>query len=251
MIDIHTHILPHLDDGAKDTATACAMLQTEKEQGVETVVLSSHYYGKKYSPARYIERRNAAYEHLKPKIPDGLQIRLAAEVHFTGFNMPAFDELCKLAIEGTDYILLEFPFMDDWKSGLLPALSDFVRGTGCTPIIAHVERYKEVKKNPLLVSELIHMGCLIQVNARAFLEKKDRSLAFALLKHGMVHCIGSDAHDTALRSPDMTAAKAEVEKAGFITEWEMAQNNMRRVIANEEVRLPISMPIRRFFGKYL
>ena len=57
MIDIHTHILPHIDDGAKDSATAIAMLNMEREQGVDTLLLSPHYYGKTRSPKEFLEKR--------------------------------------------------------------------------------------------------------------------------------------------------------------------------------------------------
>ena len=155
MIDIHTHILPHIDDGAKDTATALAMLHKEWEQGVEEVVLTSHFYGRHRSPEQFLEKRNAAFERLRLQLPEGLKVRLGAEVHFTGRNMPENEELCRLAIEGTNYILIEFPFTTAWTGELLDRLNDFILDTGYTPIIAHAERYSEIKKCPALISELV------------------------------------------------------------------------------------------------
>ena len=102
-------------------------------------------------------------------------------MHFTGINVPDYDELCKLAIEGTKYILIELPFVQKWTGRLLPALAVFAYDTGYTPIIAHVERYREVLKKPSIVSQLVDIGYLIQVNARAFTERKERKFAFALL----------------------------------------------------------------------
>ena len=60
MIDFHTHILPGIDDGAKDVSVSAAMLETEKEQGVNEIVLTPHYYGKFYSPTDFVRRRAAA-----------------------------------------------------------------------------------------------------------------------------------------------------------------------------------------------
>ena len=211
MVDIHTHILPHLDDGAKNTDMSVAMMKMLKKQGVETVVFTPHYYGKRTNPEIFLQRRNAMFEHVKPQIPDGLQVKLGAEVHFTGINMPENDEICKLALEGTKYILFEFPFTMAWTAELMTRLSDFIRDTDYTPIIAHVERYSEVQKKPALVSEFVKMGCLIQVNAPAFLNKREKKLAFALLKHGFVHCLGTDSHNMDNRSPDMLTAKTAVE----------------------------------------
>lgn len=251
MIDIHTHILPHIDDGAKDTATAVAMLQSEIAQGVDTVVLTSHYYGKKYSPQQFLKKRAQAFAHLQKQIPSGIAVRLGAEVHFTGMNMPPFEELCPLAIEGTKYILLEFPFTQRWTKSLLDEVANFISETGYTPIIAHVERYYEVQKTPLIATELVQMGCLLQVNAQSFLEKRERKLAFALVKHGLAHCVGSDTHDTEGRAPNFERAKKYLEKAGYSTWWESTQENMKTVLQGGHVRIECGKPIKKRFWKYL
>lgn len=251
MIDMHTHILPHIDDGAKDSTMSAFMLKKEAEQGVKTVVLTSHYYGRKHSPARFLERRASAFERIKGKIPEGLEVRLGAEVHFTGVNVAEHEELCKLAIEGTKYILIEFPFTEKWTYELLDKLADFIGETGYTPIIAHAERYREIQKRPAYITELIDMGCLIQINTQAFLNKKDKKLAYALLKKGMVHCLGTDTHDLDSRAPIYTEAKNAVEKAGFEAEWSMIQENMQKILANEETIVSPPKPLKKFFGKYL
>ena len=249
MIDFHTHILPHLDDGAKNTAMAVEMLGAEKVQGVTTVLCTPHYYGKRY-PDKFLSQRRAAYEHLKENIPDGITVRLGAEVHFTGINVPEYEQLCKLAIEGTTAILIELPFMEKWTDRLLPALADFVYDTGYTPIIAHVERYREVLKKPSIVSQLIDIGCLIQVNARAFTQKREKKFAFALLKHGFVHCIGSDGHDLERRSVDLLTAKKVVETAGYADEWARAQSIMQSLLNGDEVCVPSGEPIKKILGTY-
>lgn len=251
MIDFHTHILPHLDDGAKDSEMAIAMLKSELSQGVTDVLLTSHYYGKRNSPERFIEKRNAAWAHLKPRAPQGINVHLGAEVHFTGVNVLDFDELCKLAIDGTEYILIEFPFTEKWSSGILSALSSFVYETSYTPIIAHVERYREVQKKPSIINELLEMGCLLQVNTSAFVNKKEKNLAFALLKKGLVDCIGTDAHDMGIRKPNMQEVKAVLEEAGYGEEWASIQEKMRAVLQGKKIERPEIKPIKKIFGKYI
>ncbi len=248
---MHIHALSGLDDGARDVATSLAILNAEVEQGVEKVVFTPHYYGKRRSPAQFIAQRNRAYEGLREVIPAGLDAYLGAEVYFTGVNMPAYEELATLAIEGTKYILIEFPFTGAWPNGLLDRLADFMYETGYTPIIAHVERYDAVWKTPAIVTRLVKMGCLIQVNAEAFLDKREKKLAFALMKHGLVHCIGTDAHDVEGRAPNYTEAKAAVEKAGFSVAWEEAQKCMEKVLRGGQVRVECRKPVKKFFGKYL
>ena len=249
MIDIHTHILPHFDDGAKNTEMSAAMLKMEAGQGVDTVVLTSHYYGKKRSPSEFLEKRSEMFEHIKPRIPTGMKVLLGAEVHFSGINLAKYDELAKLSIEGTKYILIEFPFTSAWTKSLLDTLYEFMSETGCIPIIAHAERYPDVWKKPSLITELVEMGCLIQVNASSFLDKQERRVAMAILKHGYMHCIGSDAHDMTQRSPDWSAQEF-FYKQGYMEQWKRAQEIMQKVIAGEQVCVEHGKPIKKFMGKY-
>ncbi len=251
MIDVHTHVLPCFDDGAESIETAISMLEMEKEQGVDCVVFTPHYYGRKDSPSQFLAKRREAYDAIKDKIPDGLRVLLGAEVHFTGVNVPEHEELCSLSIEGTKYILVEFPFTTEWTRSLIDKLADFINDTGYTPIIAHAERYIEVLQNPALITQFVEMGCLIQVNASSFCQRFTKNLAYALLKHGLVHCIGTDAHDMENRSPEYVKAKQTVEKAGYSAEWKRAQEIMSRVVRGEQVCVEYGKPIKRFFGKYL
>ncbi len=250
MVDIHTHILPRMDDGAKDVETSVAMLNRAEEDGVRTLVLTPHYYGKR-SPSSFLEKRAEAFARLREAYGGGIELRLGAEVHFTGLNMPDFEELCSLAIEGTKYILIEFPFTSAWRKSLLESLSDFIYETGYVPIIAHAERYLEIRKRPAIVSELVQMGCLIQVNAQSFLDKRERGLALALLKHGFAHCFGSDAHDTENRVPNLAAVKTELQKLGYGEEWTRAQTIAEEVLRGGQVCVEPGKPIKKFFGNYL
>ena len=250
MIDIHTHILPRFDDGAKDSAMSVAMLERELSQGVKTVVLTSHFYGRKHSPKHFLQRREGAFERIKERIPEGLDVRLGAEVHFTGINLVDCEELCSLAIEGTKCILLEFPFTSKWSGELMDSLAEFISETGYTPIIAHIERYNEVLKRPAYVTELVNMGCLLQMNAQAFLNKKERNFAFTLLRKDLVHCIGSDVHDLELRACQLAEAKAAVEAEGLADKWERAQTIMQEVLRGEQPDFETEERVKKFLGKY-
>ena len=251
MIDVHTHILPHIDDGAQNSATALSMLEMEISQGIDTVVFSPHYYGKSRSPEKFLQTRQAMYEHIKERIPKNINTRLGAEVHFTGINPIESDAMCSLAIEGTEYVLVEFPFTTVWTSSLIERLSQFVYDTDYTPIIAHVERYRETQKKPSILTELVNMGCLLQVNTGSFLEKSDRKFAFTLLKHGLVHCLGTDAHDEETRAPNYAEAKQAIEAAGHGADFERIQENMRLILDNERVNIPEHRPLKKVLGFYV
>lgn len=249
MIDFHTHVLPQMDDGAANEKETKEMLEEAKKQGVTTVLLTSHYYGKRKSPAQFLEKRAQSYELLKPLVPEGMDVRLAAEVHFTGDSFVSFEDICKLKIEGTRYVLLELSFTSKWLKNLPEKLSDFITETGYVPILAHAERYDEFAKNPARLFEFVSMGCLVQVNADAFLQKKTRSMAFAMLRHGLVHCIGTDMHNLTDRPPTMAAAKAAFEEAGEGEAFERLQENMARILANKYVKVQAT-PMKKFLGKY-
>ncbi len=250
MTDLHSHILPGLDDGAKDLQTSVKLLQMEQEQGVKTVVFTPHYYGKTRSPEDFLQSRTQAFEKVKTQIPEGINVRLGAEVYFSGSRLPHAQSLQQLAIEGTDYILLEFPFTRGWGKYLLKYLEHFMDETGLTPIIAHVERYDEIRKNPKILSQLVDLGCLLQVNAAAFVRKEDKKFAFALLNKGYVHCIGSDAHNLDTRMPVFTAAKASLKGEKQQEFWEIAQENMRDILQNQPVYATYEKPIKKFLGFY-
>ena len=251
MVDFHTHILPHIDDGAKDTATAIAMLESEYKQGVTDVLLTPHYYGKRHGPERFVQKRDEIWAYLKSSAPSGLNVRLAAEVHFTGQEMIDYEALCELGIKGTKYILIEFPFLERWQSGILDKLADFIYETGYTPIIAHVERYREVLKRPAYATKLVNMGCLLQINSSAFKIKRERKFVISLLERNMVHCIGTDTHDMGFRKPNIKAAKIAMEYAGFGERWNEIQDRMQAILRGEKVEVQAATPIKRLFGRYI
>ena len=243
MVDFHTHILPYIDDGAKDADVSLTLLKMEAEQGVNCVLLTPHYYGKQ-SLADFLEKREKGYASIQANIPSGMQTRLGAEVLLTGVNDPKDETICALAIEKTKYVLIELPFQR-WRESLLDRITEFIEETGYTPIIAHVERYVEALKNPAILTYLAEIGCLIQVNASAFLDKRLKGFAFTLLKKGLVHCIGTDAHNESARSVDYAAAKNAVLKKKMEAEWNGVQWCMQKILNNEKLLLPCAT-VRKF-----
>ena len=113
MIDFHTHILSGIDDGAKDDSVSVDILLQEKAQGVKKIVFTPHYYAKRSAESFLQDRANAALR-IQPNIPQGIDVRLGAEVRIEGINDPSHETLCSLAIEGTKCVLFEFPFLSAW-----------------------------------------------------------------------------------------------------------------------------------------
>ena len=250
MIDIHTHVLPEMDDGAKNRTESAEILQMLVAQGVKELVFTPHYYGKKRPLEQFLLQREEARQKLAEVLPEGVKTRLGAEVHMTGVNDPPDEALCSLAIENSKCVLVEFPFTGKWQKSLLDRLEAFITDTGYTPIVAHIERYEAVRKNPSLISDFVKIGCLIQINTSAFLDRHSRQFAYALLRRGLVHCLGTDTHDSKERMPDYEAAKAAVVAAGYGSEWERVQSYMRKILAGDSLRITYE-PVRKIFGRYV
>ena len=111
MIDVHTHILPGIDDGAKTPSIGAELLRLDLEQGVKEVVFTPHYYGKKRHWKEFLRDRETSFNQIKELVPAGMKTRLGAEVFMSGINDPTNEGLCALAIEGTKCVLMEFPFL--------------------------------------------------------------------------------------------------------------------------------------------
>ena len=248
MIDFHSHVLPHIDDGAKETAISIQMLEESKRQGVTTVICTPHYYGKKRSPQHFIEKRDACYRQLLPSIPDGMELRLGAEVYFSEDSVVSNHELSLLALENTRYVMLELPFTPKFSPRLFERIEEFIRETDSIPLIAHVDRYPAVLKKPSIVTRLIEMGCLIQINAEAFVTPRIKNLAKALFEKGMVHAVGSDMHNMAERKPNMAQFLAYLNSQP--KHLQEALENSEAAILNGETVNAVGKPIRRVFGKY-
>lgn len=249
MIDFHTHILPGIDDGAKDVSVSAAMLETEKEQGVNEIVLTPHYYGKFYSPTDFVRRRAAAYEKLLAVAAGEFFFTLGAEIHFSD-TLSVNAECRKLAIGDTRYALVELPFGEKWSGSLFTRLRYFMDETELTPVIAHICRYPQLRKNPEALLRLAEMGCLLQVNASAFCDKDSSGFAFAALKHNLVHCLGSDCHNVTNRAPDLKRAEEAIAQAGYDDRLEEIGRIMKCVTEDRLVKCAAATPVKKFFNRY-
>lgn len=201
MIDVHTHILPGMDDGSKSVTESIEMLKELKRQGVEEVVLSSHYYAEKETPDSFFARREKAYSELKAAIEneeDMPKLRLAAEIcYYVGVSI--LENKRKFCIEGTSLFLLELPLWRKIDRGIIDEVIRLSMNQEVIVLLAHVDRY--IDHNPISVfEELAKAGVLIQFNTD-FIEKHNKRIIKKMNKKGWPHFIGSDCHNTEERAP--------------------------------------------------
>lgn len=209
MTDLHTHILPGMDDGAADLAQSLAMLRMERRQGVDTVVLTPHFYRVDETVESFLDRRSRAYETVCAALPPNApELILGAEVTWYHGIMdePRITELC---LGESPCILLELP-LRPWPESLLEQVYQFAGVTGTTPILAHVERYLHLQKDGQLRT-LLEMGIPMQLSAEAFGKVFSRLKAMRLLKSG-TWFLGSDCHNTNTRPPNLGPAAAYIKK---------------------------------------
>ena len=215
--DIHTHILPGMDDGAKDTGTAAAMLDMEASQGVEAVAFTPHYYRDREAPERFLARRQSAVERLSEALtalpPNQRQelprAALGAEVAWMP-KLSRWDALEQFCIGGTEYFLLELPF-HPWDSLLIDQLYELLACTRFIPVIAHLERYFAGQKRTH-IQELYAMGLPIQFSAASLLRLTGRGSVLRALRGPAPCLLASDCHDLTRRPPDLGAAARTAER---------------------------------------
>ena len=211
MIDLHSHILPNIDDGSQSIKESLSLLSMLSSQGVKTVAATPHFYAENDPPERFLERRNESYARLSSSLTDGEypEILLGAEVRYYG-GISRMNELSRFCIGNTDILLLEMPF-NRWSKSVLKELRAIACSGECRVVLAHIERYISMQEKGIIDS-LREEGILLQTNASFFSNLITRRKALKLLANGFFDFIGSDCHNTVSRPPRISEACAVIEK---------------------------------------
>ena len=192
LTDLHTHILPGIDDGAKNLEASLELLRRQKQSGVERVALTPHFYPLRKELPDFLEQRHRSFAELMP-FWDGNampQLRLGAEVHYSPC-LADMDLRC-LTLAQSDYLLLELS--DTTVPAHIEQVLKIILEQGITPILAHVERCVYFAEEPARLLRLIEAGALAQVSARALQNNKRRKFAGICLKKKAAQIIASDIH---------------------------------------------------------
>ena len=211
MTDFHAHLLPAVDDGSDTVATSLRMLEMWKEQQIERVCATPHFYAERTTPERFLRRREAAYSRLRAAMEEEgeyPEILLGAEVRFFD-GISATRELPELCLTGTELLLLEMPFAR-WTERVLGEVADICR-RGIVPVAAHLERYMGFNNSQML-NRFTDLDILVQCNAEFFLSRRSARKALSLLRDGRIHFLGTDAHNTNDRAPNLGPALELIRK---------------------------------------
>lgn len=202
LCDLHTHILPGLDDGAPTIEYALQMLKNAVASDVELLAVTPHCngpYGEGNYQSQSLTDRFLQLQQAAEQIP--VRLVLGAEVRVSD-DLPDLLEQKKIpTLHNSRYLLTEFPV--DTPAEAFPETLQCILDVGLVPLIAHPERYWAVTESPQMTEQWLDMGCHLQLTGRSIFgeygKKVQRASAF-LLQNDLVACVASDAHSLSGRS---------------------------------------------------
>ena len=209
MIDIHSHILPMVDDGSQSVEESLEMLAQAYEDGTDAIILTPHL-SYAYGFINPKEKIKGLFEQLKNIVEyEGIPIDLylGCEYHFSSREnlRHHFDDITKL--NNTRYLLMEYYF--DVNGEEIIESIDMIRRRGCIPVIAHPERFEAIQVDLNIARRAWRHGALLQMNKGSILGDYGQSsyeTAMALLDLHYIDFVGSDAHNLSSRHPRMSRA---------------------------------------------
>lgn len=232
MIDFHCHILPEFDDGSSSCDMSLKMLELEKQQGVDTVVLTPHFYIYKEEPEHFIKRRHAAALKLANAMKEAKgnypRIKLGAEVAMS--KALCYEDLRPFCINGTKTFLLELPFepMGSWFRDV----EALINQNRVQIVLAHVERFRDSISNRWDYNKVLGLRVMKQINTSSLIDDgffAKRQL-FKMIENEDVHILGTDAHNLSDRPVNMDKALKVLEDKGFRRHIHMMMENAEKLI---------------------
>jgi protein-tyrosine phosphatase len=245
MIDIHSHILPGLDDGPKTWEEARDMARLAAADGIRTMAATPHLFPPKGGAGGAINDKEKILAHLAQFQEKLLAEEITLEI-IPGCDVPLSRESLQLLDEGLvltindarRYLLLELP-----DTSFPPAIEEIVfrlQSKGLTPIITHPERHFIFQEMPRKLARLLDLGCLAQLTGHSLMGgfgRRIASFARQLVKQGYIHILASDAHDARHRPPLLSAAVTEL--AGLVGKGRaraMARDIPEKIVKGEPWR---------------
>ena len=238
MIDIHSHILPNIDDGSRSIEETFNLIREAKNVGFDAIVSTSHYMEEYYetnAPEREVWV-TAIYENLQAKNID-IKLYLGNEIYMSENIIKLLEERKASTINDTSYVLFELPLNVE-----PPNLYDIIyemEQYKLVPILAHPERYSFVQREPELIYDLIEKGVLMQANYGSIIGQygnRAQMIVKKLFEGNMIHMLGSDAHRQNTIYPKIPQILAELnELIGEEKLTTLTTTNPNLVIHNKRI----------------
>lgn len=236
MIDIHSHIIPGVDDGPADMENSLNMLKTAEKSGTTGIIATPHYFKGRFETP--FDKVVELSENLKAEaLANGISIDIypGQEIFLTMEIVELYRQGIVKGLNGTRYLLVETD-MGRYSESFLDIIYE-LKLMGAVPVIAHPERYGYVLEDISRINPFIDEGCLFQINSSSItgiFGKKVQKTAHTLIRHGICNFIASDAHTNHKRTPDLSEALMAAEKINSFTAAE-AKANSERLLKNEAI----------------
>ena len=255
MIDIHSHIIPGIDDGSKNMEMTLEMLKNAEREGTKEIVATPHYL-LEYGESKIEEVKVLVKELNSIITKEGINIKVYSgqEVYFTENILKDYLDGNIGTLNDSRYMLIEFN-MNRFEENIFDIIYE-LQVRGITPIIAHPERYRSIIKNPVEINRFIDEGYLFQLDSGSLtgvFGKEVKKTAEVLLANGIYNFIGSDAHNIKNRNTGISEAigLANDKKNGIEKVFE---ESSRKMLNNEKVdflgqRIKVKKSILSFFKK--
>ena len=233
MIDIHSHLVPGVDDGSQGLEESLALLKQAEEDGITELITTPHFMknGEYRIKASELVKR---FNELKQAYPGSIKLHLGNELYIH----PDLPELLEkgeiLTLGESNTILVEFPFQDykEEYDEILYELSLKYR-----IIIAHPERYHYVQEDPNFCLRWLTEGYYLQSNQSSLFRKETKKVLFSMIEHGFVSFIASDAHNEYRPLILKEAYDLLEEEFGTSIAKQLIEENPGKLLVNEEIRV--------------
>lgn len=239
-IDIHSHILPGLDDGSDSFEMSMQMLRCAADDGISGIILTPHNKpGHRHRLFSEIMSRVEGLRKMLSEAGISIDLYMGSELYYRNGLLGEFENDIAGTLAGSRYVLVEFNPPEDYeyiRNGIYALLTG-----GYYPILAHAERYRNVCAEKSRIDDLIEMGCYIQVNAGSVMGKagpKSKRFVRNMLKQRQVHFVATDAHDMGKRAPHLSDCAYFIRKKyGGDYSQQLFCENPLHVIRDEEIGL--------------
>ncbi len=244
MIDLHSHLLPGIDDGSEDWEESMEMAQQALKSGTTEVLITHHILDNTYYKLE--AEILAKYANLQRRLAEAqmpLKLHLASEIYY----QPEMDLSHRIATfnDNGRYFLVEFP-MQGIPRGVDDVFFQLILN-GKVPIIAHPERNFGLLKNPQRAYDFVQRGCLLQMNSGSLEGKYGegvKALAIALMNSRLIHFVGSDGHNARRRPLRIGQIyKTVCELWGEDLGRKLFSENARLALAGKEIKVPEPLPV--------
>jgi protein-tyrosine phosphatase len=242
MIDIHAHILPGVDDGAKNLEQSLEMARMAVKDGIRTMVATPHLFKGRIFDLSQLNSKEMISQHVAQLRQKLSEETIPLEV-IPGCDFPLGFETLKLLDEGqamtindaNRYLLLELP-----STSLPPAIDEIcfhLQSKGLTPIITHPERHLIIQEMPHKLKRLIDLGCIVQMTGNSLtgsFGRRVKKISHQLIKFGYIHLLATDAHNLETRPPLLSEAVTELSRlVGESRAQAMVNDIPEKIIAGE------------------